>query len=117
MRITRHFTTDGKSPYEGIAFHTVTSEIRNPDGSTVFRHEGIEVPESWSQVATDVMAQKYFRRAGLSVCLKKVEENDVPSFLWRHVPDEAALAALPEGVKKSTGEVSAKQVFHRLAGT
>jgi ribonucleoside-diphosphate reductase alpha chain len=117
MRITRHFTTEGKSPYEGIAFHTATSEIRNPDGSIVFRHEGIEVPQSWSQVATDVMAQKYFRRAGLAVCLKRVEENDVPSFLWRHVPDEDALAALPQGLKKATGEVSAKQVFHRLAGT
>src|SRR3984885_14554524 len=117
MRITRHFTTEGKSPYEGIAFHTATSEIRNPDGSIVFRHEGIEVPESWSQVATDVMAQKYFRRAGLAVCLKRVEENDVPPFLWRHVPDEEALACLPEGIRKNVGEVSVKQVFHRLAGT
>ena len=117
MRIQRYFTTEGKSPYEGIPFHTATSEIRNPDGSVVFRQEGIEVPENWSQVACDVMAQKYFRRAGLAVRLKRVEENDVPSFLWRHVPDEAALAQLPEGEKRSTGEVSAKEVFHRLAGT
>ena len=78
---------------------------------------GIEVPEAWSQVATDVMAQKYFRRAGLAVCLKRVEENDVPPFLWRHVPDEEALAGLPEGIRKNVGEVSVKQVFHRLAGT
>jgi ribonucleoside-diphosphate reductase alpha chain len=117
MRITRHFTTEGKSPYEGIPFRNVTSEIRNPDGSVVFRHEGIEVPEAWSQVACDVMAQKYFRRAGLAACLKRVEENNVPPFLWRHVPHEEALAGLPDTVKKTTGEVSAKQVFHRLAGT
>ena len=117
MRITRHFTSPGKSPYEGIPFRTATSEIRNPDGSIVFRHEGIEIPEAWSQVACDVMAQKYFRRAGLAVCLKRVEENDVPPFLWRHVPHEEALAGLPEAVKKTTGEASAKQVFHRLAGT
>src|SRR6516164_9422477 len=115
MRITRRFTIEGKSPYESIPFHAAISEIRNPDGSVVFRQVDIEVPEAWSQVACDVMAQKYFRRAGLVVCLKRFEENDVPSFLWRHVADEAALAALPPGDKKTTGEVSAKQVFHRLA--
>ena len=117
MRITRHFTSEGKSPYEGIPFHAVTSEIRNPDGSIVFRHEAMEVPEGWSQVASDVLAQKYFRRAGLPVYLKAVEENDGPSFLWRHAADQAALDALPAGTKKICGEVSAKQVFHRLAGT
>ena len=117
MRVTRFFTQQGKSPYEGIPFHKATSEIRNPDGSIVFRQEDIEVPEAWSQVACDVMAQKYFRRAGVAISLKRVEENDVPSFLWRHVPDEATLALLPAGDKKTIGEVSAKQVFHRLAGT
>ena len=116
MRIRRFFTTEGKSPYEGLNFHSVTSEIRNPDGSVVFRHEGIEIPVAWSQVASDVMAQKYFRRAGVPVKLKAVEENDVPSFLWRQVPDTDALASLPEKERK-VGEVSAKQVFHRLAGT
>jgi ribonucleoside-diphosphate reductase alpha chain len=114
MRIRRLFTTEGKSPYDSIAFRSATSEIRNPDGSVVFRQTDIEVPESWSQVATDVMAQKYFRRAGVPTRLKAVEENDVPSFLWRQVPDTDAL---PQGEKKTTGETSVKQVFHRLAGT
>jgi len=117
MRIRRFFTTEGQSPYEGIPFRTATSEIRNPDGSIVFRQDGIEVPELWSQVACDVMAQKYFRRAGVPVCLKKLEENDLPSFLWRQVPDEDALAALPQDEAKTVGEISVKQVFHRLAGT
>jgi len=117
MRIQRFFTTEGKSPYEGIPFRAATSEIRNPDGSVVFRQEAIEVPEAWSQVACDVMAQKYFRRAGVAVRLKSVEENTVPSFLWRHVPDEDALSALPESENKFGYEESAKQVFHRLAGT
>ena len=45
MRIRRLYTVEGKSPYEGISFHTATSEIRNPDGSVVFRHEGIEIPD------------------------------------------------------------------------
>ena len=76
--------------------HCTTSEIRNPDGSVVFQLDDIEVPETWSQVASDVLAQKYFRKAGVPARLKKVEENDVPSWLWRSVADEAALAELPE---------------------
>ncbi len=74
------------------------------------------MPEAWSQVACDVLAQKYFRRAGVPACLVPVEENDVPSFLWRQVADEQKLAgADPE--LRTHGETSARQVFHRLAGT
>ena len=58
MRIERHYTTDGQSPYDAIPFRTATSEIRNPDGSVVFRLDNIHVPASWSQVATDIIAQK-----------------------------------------------------------
>ena len=61
-----------------------------------FRLENVEVPEFWSQVASDVLAQKYFRKAGVAARLKKVEEETVPSWLWRSVPDTEALAALPE---------------------
>ena len=117
MRIRRVFTTEGHSPYEGIAFHAAASEIRNPDGSTVFRQEGIDVPENWSQVACDVLAQKYFRRAGVPICLKPIEESDVPSFLWRQVADEEKLATLPPDAPRTGCETSARQVFHRLAGT
>ena len=115
MRIERFYTKAGLSPYSSLAFKSATSEIRNPDGSIVFRLENIEVPEQFSQVAADVLAQKYFRKAGVPARLKKVEENDVPSFLWRSVPDEAALAALPEKERYGS-EMSAKQVFDRLAG-
>ncbi|MCJ2047582.1 vitamin B12-dependent ribonucleotide reductase [Methylobacterium sp. J-078] len=115
MRFERRHTTAGQSPYATIPFRKTLSEIRNPDGSTVFRLDGIEVPESWSQVASDVLAQKYFRKAGVPVALKKVEENDVPSFLWRSVADEAALAELPEA-ERTTSEISSTQVFDRLAG-
>ncbi|GGH16691.1 vitamin B12-dependent ribonucleotide reductase [Alsobacter metallidurans] len=115
MRIERRYTKTGQSPYAAIAFRSVTSEIRNPDGSIVFRLEGIDVPQQFSQVAADVLAQKYFRKAGVPTRLKKVEENDVPSWLWRSVPDEAALAALPEN-ERTGSEMSAKQVFDRLAG-
>ena len=96
MRIERRNTTEGQSPYAGIDFRLTTSEIRNPDGSVVFRLENVEVPEFWSQVASDVLAQKYFRKAGVAARLKKVEEETVPSWLWRSVPDTAALADLPE---------------------
>jgi ribonucleoside-diphosphate reductase alpha chain len=115
MRIERRHTTANTSPYAAIPFRKTVSEIRNPDGSVVFRLEGIDVPESWSQVAADVLAQKYFRKAGVPARLKKVEENAVPSWLWRSVPDEAALAELPEGARYVT-EISATQVFDRLAG-
>jgi ribonucleoside-diphosphate reductase alpha chain len=115
MRIERRHTTAGQSPYAEIDFRLTTSEIRNPDGSVVFRLENVEVPEFWSQVASDVLAQKYFRKAGVAARLKKVEEETVPSFLWRSVPDTEALAALPES-ERYVSELSAKQVFDRLAG-
>ncbi len=116
MRIERRYTKDGQSPYADIAFRLTTSEIRNPDGSVVFKAENVEVPEFWSQVASDVLAQKYFRKAGVPAALKKVEEETVPSFLWRSVADTAALEALPEK-ERIIGERSSKQVFDRLAGT
>ena len=116
MKIARFYTKAGQSPYAGIEFRLTKSEIRNPDGSVVFGLDGIEVPVDWSQVAADVLAQKYFRKAGVPARLKRVEEHAVPSFLWRSVPDEAALALLPENERYGS-EMSAKQVFDRLAGT
>ena len=115
MKIERHFTTEATGAYGALAFTTTVSEIRNPDGKIVFRNDAVEVPEGWSQVASDVLAQKYFRKAGVPAVLKKVKEKGVPEFLWRSVPDEVALAKLPED-KRIVGETSAKQVFDRLAG-
>ncbi len=116
MRIERRYTKEGQSPYADIAFRLTTSEIRNPDGSVVFHADDVEVPEAWSQVAADVLAQKYFRKAGVPARLKKVEEETVPSWLWRSVADEDALKELPES-DRFVGETSCKQVFDRLAGT
>ncbi|MGB7431342.1 MAG: vitamin B12-dependent ribonucleotide reductase, partial [Ahrensia sp.] len=116
MRIERRFTKDGQSAYADIPFRKATSEIKNPDGSIVFRLENIDVPGQFSQVAADILAQKYFRKAGVPARLKKVEENDVPSFLWRSVADEKALADLPEDEQYGS-ETDARQVFTRLAGT
>ena len=116
MRFERRHTTKGSGPFDQIAFRHATSEIKNPDGTIVFRAENIEVPEQFSQVAADILAQKYFRKAGVPAKLVKVEENDVPSFLWRSQADEKALKKLPEE-ERYVGETSAKQVYHRLAGT
>jgi ribonucleoside-diphosphate reductase alpha chain len=116
MKFERRFTTAGKNPYASLEFRFASSEIKNPDGTVVFRAENIEVPAQFSQVATDIMAQKYFRKAGVPAQLKTVEESAVPSWLWRSVPDESALAKLPEE-ERFDGESSAKQVFNRLAGT
>ncbi|TPQ45743.1 ribonucleotide-diphosphate reductase subunit alpha, partial [Prosthecomicrobium hirschii] len=116
MRIERRFTTAGLSPYAAIEFRTTTSEIRNPDGSVVFKLDGIAVPAQWSQVAADILAQKYFRKAGVPTRLKRVEEETVPSWLWRSVADEAALAPLPAS-ERTGSEIDARQVFDRLAGT
>ncbi len=115
MQIDRRFTTEETGAYGALKFRTTTSEIRNPDGSVVFSLENLEVPESWSQVASDVLAQKYFRKAGVPAALKRVREKGVPDFLWRSVPDDAKLAKLPEA-ERFGGETSARQVFDRLAG-
>ncbi|MEO1734145.1 MAG: hypothetical protein AAFR45_11045, partial [Pseudomonadota bacterium] len=108
MKIERKFTKAGQCAYADLDFVEATSEIRNPDGTIVFRLEGIEIPSTWSQVASDVIAQKYFRKAGVPANLRKVREKDVPEFLWRSVPDGDDV--------ETGGEISSKQVFDRLAG-
>jgi len=116
MKISRRYTEAGKSPYDAIPFRKATSEIRNPDGSIVFKLDDLMVPKHWSQVASDIIAQKYFRKAGVPTCLKRVEETHVPSWLWRSVADEAALEELPADARFG-GETDSRQVFDRLAGT
>jgi ribonucleoside-diphosphate reductase alpha chain len=99
MKVARRFTKEGQSPYAGIQFEPRVSEIKNPDGSTVFRQDGISVPAGWSAVATDILAQKYFRKSG------------VPQY----APDGKPLLDR-EGRPVLGGERDARQVFHRLAG-
>ena len=99
MRIERRFTQRGHGPYEGLTFVKRSSEIRNPDGSTVFKLDNIEVPESWSQLAIDILAQKYFRKAG------------VPQMDAQGKPMTGA-----DGKPVLGGERDARQVFERLAG-
>ena len=75
MKISRYFTTAGQDPFSEIEFEKRTSEIKNPNGTVVFQMEDVMVPKSWSQVATDVITQKYFRKAGVPKLLKKLKEK------------------------------------------
>ena len=115
MQIERYFTKSGLDPLSSIEFTKRISEIKNPDGSTVFRMEDVSVPSEWSQVATDIIAQKYFRKAGIPKLLKKVDEEGVPVWLQNSTADTEKLNQLPEK-DRVTSETDAKQVFHRLAG-
>lgn len=115
MQLNRLFTSQGADPFSTINFVKRTSEIRNPDGSVVFKMEDVLVPESWSQVATDIIAQKYFRKAGVPKLLKKVKEKGVPTWLQASKPDTERLEQLPEKERYSS-ETDSRQVFHRLAG-
>jgi ribonucleoside-diphosphate reductase alpha chain len=86
LQFSRRFTRDDVSVFDMFEYDYRTSVIRNPTGETVFEMNNVEVPKQWSQIATDILAQKYFRKAG--------------------VPQ-------PDG---SMGrETSAKQVAHRMA--
>jgi ribonucleoside-diphosphate reductase alpha chain len=116
MRIERRYTNEGKSPYDAIAFKKVASEIRNPDGSVVFRLDDVLVPADWSQVACDVLAQKYFRKAGVPARSKPVAEKGIPTWLSRREPDLSAMAEM-DAARRFSGESDARQVFDRLAGT
>ncbi len=108
MKVRRRFTQAGSSAYASIEFAKRSSVIRNPDGSTVFEMHDIDVPAGWSQVAVDILAQKYFRRAGVPDETKPCPEDAIPEWLQPSVPQENA---------KWVGEHDSRQVFHRMAGT
>jgi ribonucleoside-diphosphate reductase alpha chain len=129
MEIHRRFTRSGESPYSGISFEPRTSEIRNPDGTVIFHQDNVVVPSHWSQIATDILAQKYFRKRGVPASAPAV-----PSMARTTVAVAAggsaaaapasgasgarAPAAPVQGQETSTrGEADARQVFHRLAYT
>ena len=115
MKIKRTFTQGKSSPYDGIAFETRASEIKNVDGSMVRRIKKVVVPDFWSQVATDIIAQKYFRKAGIPVCLKRKREKDVPDWLQCCVKDESALEQIHPD-EHYRGEEDAREVINRMAG-
>ncbi len=108
MQITRRYTAEGQDPFAAFTFVPRTSRIANPDGSVVFEMKGLLAPEGWSQVAVDILAQKYFRKAGVPLVSERVAEEGVPEWLQRSRP--------AEGDPRTGQETDARQVFRRLAG-
>jgi ribonucleoside-diphosphate reductase alpha chain len=130
MEIQRRFTRAGESPYAGITFEPRTSEIRNPDGTVIFHQDNVVVPRHWSQIATDILAQKYFRKRGVPASAPAVPSMALsPVGAATGGPGSNGAAAAPstapaspaapvQGQETSTrGETDARQVFHRLAFT
>ncbi|MFM8818787.1 MAG: adenosylcobalamin-dependent ribonucleoside-diphosphate reductase, partial [Phycisphaerales bacterium] len=99
MRIARRFTTAGKDVYSTVEWTTRSSRISNSDGSTVFEMHDAQVPAGWSQLATDIVVSKYFRKAGVPQLGKD----------GRPLKDAAGKPVLGP-------ERSVRQVVHRLAG-
>jgi ribonucleoside-diphosphate reductase alpha chain len=108
MKIERRFTKAERGPYAGLAFEPRVSEISNPDGKLVFRQEGVTVPSGWSQIAADILAQKYFRKTGVPQPSGQASGSATAS-------GEAPAAVA--GAAAAAGETDARQVFHRLAHT
>ncbi len=121
MKIERHFTTAGEDVFETVAWTKRSSRISNLDGSVVFEMNDAEVPASWSQLATDIMVSKYFRKAG-------VPRDGGPNGIAAHDYDAAESKSSKSSKTKAAGktkgkngsetgpEKSARQVIHRLAG-
>jgi len=65
LRFKRVFSREGVSPFDSVEYERRVSMIREPDGTVVFEMKDIEIPKDWSQVATDIIAQKYFRKTGV----------------------------------------------------
>src|SRR5579863_4672767 len=88
MKFARTYSAPG-DPYAGVAFEPRSSRIVNPDGSVIFEAKDVMVPAAWSQVAVDVLAQKYCRKAGVPKCTTRVAEEGVPDWLQRSIADGA----------------------------
>lgn len=107
MHVSRLFTVAGRSPYEGIDFVSRTSKITTLDGSVVFQADGVTVPSTWDQTATDVLAQKYFRRAGCDF-----------SYEGSVYRDSMAKEIFPAGyvIPNRTKENDLRETIHRIVG-
>jgi ribonucleoside-diphosphate reductase alpha chain len=112
MKIERKFTVAGRDPFGSVTWVRRSSKITNPDGSIVFEMKDAEVPESWSQLATDIMVSKYFRKAGVpSGTGLPPGENGKGAVTSSDAAEDTAQKGGGTGPEKS-----ARQVIHRLAG-
>lgn len=112
MKIERRFTKAGEGPYAGLVWEARRSEIRNPDGKLIFSQELVVVPSGWSQIAADIIAQKYFRKAGVPA------SRALDWQAWAPLGKGPGRQADPGRKLPDDGsEHDARQVFHRLAFT
>jgi ribonucleoside-diphosphate reductase alpha chain len=114
MKFSRTYSAPG-NPYASLEFDARTSRIVNPDGSVIFEAKDVMVPTTWSQVAVDVLAQKYCRKAGVPTTTVRVAEDGVPEWLQRSIADDGALEKLSRDDQFGP-ERDARQVFNRMAG-
>ena len=110
MRIERRYTETGSDPYAGIAFCERTSRIVNPDGSVVFEAT-LQAPEGWSQVAVDILAQKYCRKAGVATDLRPIDEVGVPDWLRRSEPAEDSFVLNDTMLVTARGSIGWRHAF------
>jgi len=113
MKIQRFFTDQKAGPYVDIIWEKRKSEIRNPDGKAIFSEETVIVPAFWSQIAADIIAQKYFRKAGVPADKIYEWKKWIPSETSSQEDGVSFETVLPE----DGAEHDARQVFHRLAFT
>ncbi len=99
LKIDRYFTSTGEKPLENIEYELRSAKISSTGGETVFEMTDCEIPKAWSQVASDIMISKYFRKAG------------VPQY-----DKDGNVMKDSEGNIIKGAEKSAKQVIERLAG-
>ena len=78
LQFSRRFTKQGTDVFDQFEYDYRTSVIRNPSGEVVFEMTNVEVPKQWSQIATDILAQKYFRKAGVP---QEADVHYVSSFI------------------------------------
>ena len=117
MKIKRVFLKQDEKALDKIEFEKRSSVIRNPDGSLVFEMNDVYVPKKWSQVATDIIAQKYFRKAGVPKFLKRIKEEGVPEWLCPSGIDSDKIHEQNISEDDCYGsENDSRQVFNRLAG-
>lgn len=100
MKFSRIFSKEGVNPFDMVEYEKRVSAIREPDGTIVFEMKDIEIPKDWSQVATDIIAQKYFRK------------TNVPQ-----INPDGTLQIDANGSPVLGSETSVKQTIHRLVGT
>jgi ribonucleoside-diphosphate reductase alpha chain len=115
LRFERRYSREGADAFDDFRFVAWSSRLTAPDGRLLFEARDILAPDAWSQVAVDVLAQKYLRKAGVPVATRPVAEEGMPEWLLRSEPDFDVLGKLPEE-NRFVGERDSRHIFRRMAG-